>query len=169
MIRPSVLTMALVLFSVAYTPTLFAATDAAQSPPADQAAPTEPSPSTPSYSDRELHSFAVAMLEVERIKSNYAPKLAENLRQQAQVKQAATLELLLALKQQGISPDKYQEMLNSVQQNPQLADKVNEYLKSEAKNGKGPAADQDKGQQGKSQPEPKSRGDSTASQKVEVL
>lgn len=163
MMRSSVLTMALVLFSVAYTPALFAATDAEQSPP-DQAAPAEPSASSSSYSDQELHSFAVAMLEVERIKSNYAPKLAENLRQQAQVKQAATLELLLALKQQGMSVDKYQEMLSNVQANPQLADKVSEYLKSEAKNGKGPMPDQDS-----SAAEPKSRGSSTASQKVEEL
>ena len=162
MMRSSVLTMTLVLFSVAYTPTLFAETGAAQSAPADQAAPTEPS--TASYSDQELHSFAVAMLEVERIKSNYAPKLAENLRQQAQVKQAASLELLLALKQQGMSVDKYQEMLTNVQANPPLADKVSEYLKSEAKNGKGPTPDQDN-----SAAEPKSRGDSTASQKVEEL
>ncbi|HUH93778.1 MAG TPA: DUF4168 domain-containing protein [Casimicrobiaceae bacterium] len=164
MMRSSVLTVALVLFSVAYTPTLFAETDAEQSPPADQAAPTEPSPSTPSYSDQQLHSFAVAMLEVERIKSNYAPKLAENLRQQAQVKQAAALELLLALKQQGMSVDKYQEMLANVQADPQLADKVNEYLTSEAKNGKGPPPDDDK-----SAAEPKSRSDSTVSQKVEEL
>ena len=162
MMRSSVLTMTLVLFGVAYTPALFAETDAAQTPPADQAAPAEPS--ARSYSDQELHSFAVTMLEVERIKNNYAPKLAENLRQQAQVKQAATLELLLALKQQGMSVDKYQEMLDSVQSNPQLAGKVNEYLKSEGKNGKGPAPDEDK-----SQPEPKSRGDSTASAKVEQL
>jgi DNA-binding transcriptional MerR regulator len=162
MMRSSVLTLALVLFSVAYAPTLFAETDAEQSPPADQAAPAEPS--TPSYSDQELHSFAVAMLEVERIKSNYAPKLAENLRQQAQVKQAAALELMLALKQQGMSLDKYQEMLANVQADPQLADKVSEYLKSEAKNGKGPAPDQDQ-----SAAEPNSRGDSTASQKVEEL
>lgn len=162
MMRSSVLTMTLVLFSVAYTPTLLAETGAAPSAPADQAAPTDPSAA--SYSDQELHSFAVAMLEVERIKSNYAPKLAENLRQQAQVKQAAALELMLALKQQGISVDKYQEMLANVQANPQLADKVNGYLESEAKNGKGPAPDQ-----GKSQAEPKSRGDSTPSQKVEEL
>jgi Domain of unknown function (DUF4168) len=164
MMRSSVLTMALVLFGVTYTPVLFAETDADQSPPADQAAPAEPSASAPSYSDRELHSFAVAMLEVERIKSNYAPKLAENLRQQAQVKQAATLELLLALKQQGMSVDKYQEMLANVQANPQLADKVGEYLESEAKNGKGPMPDQDN-----SAAEPKSRGDSTVAQKVEEL
>jgi len=164
MMRSSVLTTALVLFSVAYTPALFAASDVEQSPPADQAAPAQPSASSPSYSEQELHSFAVAMLEVERIKSNYAPKLAENLRQQAQVKQAATLELLLALKQQGMSVDKYQEMLANVQANPQLADKVGGYLKSEAKNGKGPAPDQDS-----SAGEPKSRGNSIVSQKVEEL
>ena len=164
MTRSSVLTMALVLFNVAYTPTLLAETDAEQSAPADQAAPTNPSLSTSSYSDQELHSFAVALLDVERIKSNYAPKLAENLREQAQVKQAAALELLLALKQHGMSVDKYQEMLANVQSNPQLSDKVNEYLKSEIKNGSDQQPDS-----GKNETAPNSRGDSVDSQKVEEL
>src|SRR5438874_12629379 len=130
MIRSSVLTMTLAMFSVAYAPSLLAETDADQSAPGDQSAQSEPS--SPSYSDQELRSFAVAVLEVERIKSSYAPKLAQNLREQAQVKQAASLELLMALKQQGISVDKYQEMLNSVQSNPELAGKINEYIQNSA-------------------------------------
>ncbi|HZI82898.1 MAG TPA: DUF4168 domain-containing protein [Casimicrobiaceae bacterium] len=166
MIRSSVLTMTLVLFSVTYAPTLLAETDAEQSAPADQFAPSEPAMSAPSYSDQELHSFAVALLEVERIKSAYAPKLAQNLREQAQVKQAASLELLLALKQQGMSVDKYQEMLASVQSNPDLAGKVNEYLKKSAsERDPGDDADSPRAQSAK----PKGRTGSDASQKVEEL
>lgn len=166
MIRSSVLTMTLVLFSVTYAPTLLAETDAEQSAPADQFAPSEPAMSPPSYSDQELHSFAVALLEVERIKSAYAPKLAQNLREQAQVKQAASLELLLALKQQGMSVDKYQEMLASVQSNPDLAGKVNEYLKKSAsERDPGDDADSPRAQSAK----PKGRTGSDASQKVEEL
>jgi len=166
MIRSSVLTMTLVLFSVTYAPTLLAETDAEPSVPADQFAPSEPAMSPPSYSDQELHSFAVALLEVERIKSAYAPKLAQNLREQAQVKQAASLELLLALKQQGMSVDKYQEMLASVQSNPDLAGKVNEYLKKSAsERDPGDDADSPRAQSAK----PKGRTGSDASQKVEEL
>ena len=165
-IRSGILTMTLAMFSVAYTPLLLAETDAGQSESSDPSLQMEPPSSAPSsaYSEQELHSFAVAVLEVERIKASYAPKLAQNLREQAQVKQAASLELLMALKQHGMSVDKYQEMLASVQSNPQLADKVNEFLKK---------SDEEKGPgngKGDEQPvRPKNRTDSDPSQKVEEL
>jgi hypothetical protein len=167
MMRSSVLTMTLALFSVAYAPVLLA-DDAQQKAPADQSSPSDQQ-STPSYSEQELRSFSVAMLEVERIKSSYAPKLAQNLREQAQIKQAASLELLLALKQQGMSVDKYQEMLANVQQDPQMADKVNENLKKSAKergideNGDS-AKDEDT-----AWPKPKSGASAKSAQKVEEL
>jgi Domain of unknown function (DUF4168) len=173
MIRSSVLTMTLAMFSVAYAPSLLAETDAEQSAPDDQSAQSEPS--SPSYSDQELRSFAVAVLEVERIKSSYAPKLAQNLREQAQVKQAASLELLMALKQQGISVDKYQEMLSTVQSNPELAGKVNEYIQNSA-NEKGSRDESDakggesngKGGTDESSRKPRSR-DTDATKHVEQL
>jgi uncharacterized protein DUF4168 len=165
-IRSGVLTMTLAMFSVAYTPLLLAETDAEQSAPADLSAQSE-QPSSNSYSDQELRSFAVAVLEVERIKSSYAPKLAQNLREQAQVKQAASLELLMALKQQGISVDKYQEMLATVQADPQLADKVNVYLKKSAEE-KAMSGESD-GNSDEPQAKPKSRTHSDPSQKVEEL
>jgi hypothetical protein len=105
------------------------------------------------------------VLEVERIKSSYAPKLAQNLREQAQVKQAASLELLMALKQQGMSVDKYQEMLSTVQSSPQLAGKVNEYLKqSAAEKGLG---DESNGKEEEVQ-RPKSSDSKTAQQVQEL-
>jgi uncharacterized protein DUF4168 len=166
MIRSGVLTVTLAMFSVAYAPSLLAETDAEQSAPGDQSAQSEPSSS--SYSDQELRSFAVALLEVERIKSSYAPKLAQNLREQAQVKQAASLELLMALKQQGMSVDKYQEMLNTVQSNPELAGKVNEYLKKSAAE-KG-LVDESNGNGGAEESPSKPRGpDSDATNRVEQL
>jgi len=164
MIRFHVLTMTLALFGVTYAPSLLAETDAEQSAPADQSAQSEPSSN--SYSDQELRSFAVAVLEVERIKSSYAPKLAQNLREQAQVKQAASLELLLALKQQGMSVDKYQQMLSNVQSNPQLADKVNGYLKDAPQN-KG--NDSQGGLSGGSEPSKPKSSDADAKQQVEEL
>jgi uncharacterized protein DUF4168 len=166
-IRSSVLAMALAIFSVAYTPLVLAETDAEPSTPADPSAQSE-QPSSGSYSDQELRSFAVAVLEVERIKSSYAPKLAQNLREQAQVKQAASLELLMALKQQGMSVDKYQEMLASVQSNPQLADKVNDYLKKSTED-KGMSGESGNSNESQPKAKPKSRIDSDPSQKVEEL
>lgn len=169
-IRSGILTMTLAMFSVAYAPLLLAETDAEQSELPDPSTQTEPPSSAASsaYSEQELHSFAVAVLEVERIKASYAPKLAQNLREQAQVKQAASLELLMALKQHGMSVDKYQEMLASVQSNPQLADKVNEYLQKSGEE-KGASDESGKGKGDERQVKPKNRTDSDPSQKVEEL
>lgn len=150
MMRTTFLAMTLVFFGAAYAPAILAEPDPAA--PADQATPSEPS--SPAYSDKELQSFAVAVLEVERIKSSYAPKLAQNLREQAQLKQAASLELLLALKQQGMSVDKYQEMLAQVQSRPELQDKVNENLQKSAKE-RGIDEDADSGKSGESLTKPK--------------
>jgi hypothetical protein len=84
-----------------------------------------------------LRSFAVALLEVGRIKTSYAPKVAQNLRELEQVKRAAAQEMVQGLKEQGMSVDKYQEMLNNAQASPELADKVDHYLREAAKQ-KGP-------------------------------
>jgi len=155
--------MTLAFFGVVYAPSLLAEADPTS--PADQATPSEPS--NTAYSDKELQSFAVAVLEVERIKSSYAPKLAQNLREQAQLKQAASLELLLALKQQGMSVDKYQEMLAQVQSRPELADRVNENLKKSAKErGLGEDADSGNGDEPLAKPKRQVRSETS---KVEEL
>jgi len=101
-----------------------------ESAPEQSASPEKPAAP---YSDAELRSFAVALLEVDRIKTTYAPKLALTLRAQQQVKQAASEEMVQALKEQGMSVDKYQEILINVQTNPALAGKVDHYLKESAK------------------------------------
>jgi hypothetical protein len=169
MIRSSVLSMTLALFSVAYAPVLFAEANAEQASPSDQSTSSDPQ-SAPTYSDKELRSFSVALLEVERIKSSYAPKLAQNLQEQAQLKQAASVELVLALKQQGMSVDKYQEMLASVQSDPKLADKVNENLKkSAAGRGQGGDSDSDNNKSEGQLAKPRSGARAEPSQKVEEL
>jgi single-stranded DNA-specific DHH superfamily exonuclease len=153
--------MTLVLLGAAFAPIVLADDDAAPSAPASPPMLSEPSNS--SYSDRELRSFAVALLEVERIKSSYAPKLEQKLREQAQVKQAASLEMLRALEKQGMSVDKYQEMLANVQSHPELAGKVAEYLK-QSRPAQAPDA-----QGGKNDATPKSGDAGEPTQKVEEL
>src|SRR5882724_4209931 len=101
MIRSTFLAATLALLGIAWPPIGLAESDES-APPEKPAAP---------YSDAELRSFAVALLEVDRIKTTYAPKLALTLRAQQQVKQAASAEMVQALKDQGMSVDKYQEML----------------------------------------------------------
>ena len=128
MIRSTFLTVTLALLGVAWAPIGLAESD--ESAPEQSASPEKPAAP---YSDAELRSFAVALLEVDRIKTSYGPKLALTLRAQQQVKQAASQEMEQALKDQGMSVDKYQEMLINVQTNPALAGKVDHYLKESAK------------------------------------
>jgi hypothetical protein len=134
MIRSKFLTLMFALFGAAFAPGAFAETGESAD---ERSAPSEKAAPSPSYTDAELHSFVVAALEVERIKATYIPKLAENLREQQQVKQAASEEMVQALKQHGMSVDKFQEMLSNVQADPALAAKVNQYLKDSGSQQKG--------------------------------
>ena len=128
MIRSTFLTVTLALLGTAWAPIALAESD--ESAPEQSASPEKPAAP---YSDAELRSFAVALLEVDRIKTTYAPKLALTLLAQQQVKRAASEEMVQALKEQGMSVDKYQEILINVQTNPAVAGKVDGYLKESAK------------------------------------
>ena len=128
MIRSTFLTVTLALVGIAWAPIGLAESD--ESAPEQSASPEKPAAP---YSDAELRSFAVALLEVDRIKTTYAPKLALTLLAQQQVKRAASEEMVQALKEQGMSVDKYQEILINVQTNPAVAGKVDGYLKESAK------------------------------------
>ena len=92
-------------------------------PPAEQSAL--------SYSDDELKSFVVAALEVQRINSNYLPKLqaAATPEEQQQVRAAASEEMVQAVEKNGLSVDKYKEILDQAQTNPAVADRVKEHIK----------------------------------------
>lgn len=127
MIRSTFLTLMFALSGAAWAPIAFAETDDSTAPSASAEQAAAP------YSEADLKSFAVALLEVDRIKTSYGPKLALTLRAQQQVKQAASQEMEQALKDQGMSVDKYQEMLINVQTNPALAGKVDHYLRESAK------------------------------------
>jgi hypothetical protein len=127
MIRSTFPAMIFALSGAAWAPIALAETDDSTPPSASSEQAAAP------YSDAELKSFAVALLEVDRIKTTYAPKLALTLRAQQEVKQAASQEMVQALKQHGMSVDKYQEILINVQTNPALAGKVDHYLKESAK------------------------------------
>jgi GTP1/Obg family GTP-binding protein len=97
-----------------------------------QSNPSEILRSAPSYSDAELKSFAVAALEVQRINDAYLPKLktASTPEEQKQVEKVATDEMVKAVEKEGMSVDKYKEIMNHAQSNPEIADKVMKHIKS---------------------------------------
>lgn len=122
MIRSRVVTMMTVaVLGIAAAPISWAQTG---QPPAAQPAL--------SYSDDELKSFVVAALEVQRINSVYLPKLqaAATPEEQQQVRAAASEEMVQAVEKNGLSVDKYKEILDQAQTNPAVAGRVKEHIKN---------------------------------------
>lgn len=121
-IRSSLLTtMAIALLAVAPVPVAMAQSG---QPSVEQ--------SVPSVSDAELKSFAVAVLEVQRINDTYMPRFeaAKTPEEQQQVENAASKEMVKAVEKQGMTVDKYKEILSLAQKNPQVAERIKQHIKS---------------------------------------
>jgi hypothetical protein len=115
MIRTTLVTVFFALLGIAGVPHALA-----------QAESTEPAAS---YSDAELRSFAAAAVEVHRINSAYLPKMAEaDPDGQRQLEQKALRETTAAVEKQGLTSDKYDEILSAAQTRGEVAKKVEEYL-----------------------------------------
>ena len=108
------------LTGVAPAPAAFAQSD---QPAAEQNAP--------SYSDTELKSFAGAVLEVQRVNYTYLPKLeaAVTREEQEQVLQTATDEMTQVVEKNGMSVDRFTQILNDAQTSPGLADRVRQHMR----------------------------------------
>jgi len=86
-------------------------------------------PSTAAYSDAELKSFAAAAADVHRINSNYLPQLAEATPdEQRQIENRAMRETTRAVEKQGLTSEKYDEILTAAQSKPEVAKKVERFL-----------------------------------------
>jgi len=124
MIRSTAMIAALALLGVAGSPGAWAQNE---STPTDRES-TATAQVTP-YSDTELKSFAAAAAEVHRINSAYLPKMAEAAPdQQRQLEQQALEETTAAVEKQGLTSDKYDEILSAAQTRNEVAKKVEEYL-----------------------------------------
>ena len=117
MMRSSVMAVVLALVAIAGAPLTWAQ---------GEQAPTEQSKA---YTDAELKSFAAAAVDVHRINSNYLPKLADaNPAEQRQIEKQALQETTRAVEKQGLTSDKYDEILTAAQTKPEVAKKVEQYL-----------------------------------------
>ena len=118
MMRSTVMTVMLAWVGIAGAPLTWAQSEQT---------PTEPSTAT--YSDAELKSFAAAAVDVHRINSTYLPKLAEaSADQQRQIEKQALQETTRAVEKQGLTSDKYDEILSAAQSKPEVAKKVEQFL-----------------------------------------
>ena len=115
---------------------LFALLCVAGAPLALAQAQTAPSDHATSYSDAELKSFAAAAVEVHRINSSYLPKMAEAAPdEQQRLEQQAVRETTAAVEKQGLTSDRYDEILNAAQTQTEVARKVEQYLKDRPRPG----------------------------------
>ena len=121
-IHTRILALLLGLIGLACTPAVFA--QATLQPPAGQTAS--------SYSDSELKSFAVAVVEVQRINDTYVQKLdsAASPEEQQQLRQAASQEMVQAVEKEGMSVGKYKEIMSHAETDPAVAERVKEHIRS---------------------------------------
>ena len=117
MTQSAVMTVLLALTAMFGVPLTWAQTEAA---------PTEPAAT---YSDAELKSFAAAAVEVHRINSAYLPKMAEaDPDEQRQLEQQALRDTTAAVQKQGLTSDRYDEILSAAQTRIEVAKKVEQFL-----------------------------------------
>ena len=84
-----------------------------------------------SYSDAQLKSFALAAINVVRIRNVYLPKLesAKTPEQQQEIRKAATEEMVRAVESEGMTVDQYTEISKQVQDDSELAKRVQEQVR----------------------------------------
>ena len=83
------------------------------------------------YSDAELKSFASAVVEVHRINDAYIPKLqaASTADEEEKLEAAALREMVQAVEKEGISVEKYEEILTQAQRDHGIALRLKRPLK----------------------------------------
>ena len=135
---PRTALMLIALVGMTWISACVAETNAANEAPAP-AANEAPATKPVAYNDAELKKFADAALDVVRIKAAYAQVIAQKMQEQQEARQAASQEMEEAVKQHGMSVEKYQEILTNIQADPDLAGRVDKHL-SEAVQTKHPEA-----------------------------
>ena len=91
----------------------------------------QPDPDEANYSDEELKTFVVAVIEVKRINDAYMNKLGTvtTREEQEKVLQSAADEMTNVVEKNGMTVDRFTEILNHAQMNPQLASRVRKHMK----------------------------------------
>ena len=82
-------------------------------------------------SDDDLKTFAVAAKDVQRINQDYVPayQAAKDDNQRTAIQTEAMGKMAQAVKDRGLSVDKYNQIVTAAQADPQIARKVDQYAK----------------------------------------
>jgi hypothetical protein len=83
------------------------------------------------FSDDELKTFVVAVIEVQRINQDYLDRLgaATSNEEQERMLQSAADRMTDVVHKNGMTVDRFTEILNHAQMNPQLASRVRKHMK----------------------------------------
>lgn len=108
----------------------FGASAQAQTAPAAEAPAA--APAAGGFSDAELKSFGAAMTEIQKINSEYSPKLAAaDGPAKATVQKEMIGKMGAAVQASGLSPEKYNQMSVAVQKDNALRQRLTEVLNAE--------------------------------------
>ena len=93
-------------------------------------AQSAPAPA-PSFSDTELKTFAVAVLDVQRVTDRYLPALkrATTIQDQQRVEETASAEMARVVEGQGMTVSRFSQILDLTKQSPELADRVRWHIR----------------------------------------
>jgi len=135
-VRSSIVALAFVAITAAWLSApaaQFPSSRAQQTEPSAELSGDPSSASEPaqSYSDSELKSFAGAVVEVHRINDAYIPRLqaASTPDEEQQIEAAALREMVQAVEKEGISVEKYEEILTQAQTNRDIAHRLKQPLR----------------------------------------
>lgn len=86
--------------------------------------------SASSYGDSELKSFAAAAVRVHRISDTYVQKMGEakSVQEKQQLERRASGEMAEAVKNEGLTIDKYQDIADRLPTDPDLVERVRQKL-----------------------------------------
>lgn len=109
--------------------TALAVSPAAGAPP--QSSETQQSPSQQSFSEETLKQFAMATVEVQRIGEAYRPQLesAGSSEQRQAIQTQAVDEMVKAVNDVGLSVETYNEVHRAAQADPNLASRIDTYMR----------------------------------------
>ena len=83
------------------------------------------------YSDEKLQSFAMAALDVQQIRQEYTAQIqqAESEAERQQLAEEANQEMVEAVETApGITIEEYNEIIQASNGNPELSDRINQYM-----------------------------------------
>lgn len=110
----------------------------AQSQPAAKAPPASAQPAPARLDGKKLKSFAVAYLQVDKIKREYQPRLqnAGSTAERQKIQTEASQKMVSAVNGvDDMNVQEYSSILASAQQDPKLAKKLTDEIRKTAKSG----------------------------------